>query len=311
MEWFKLLLLDEDDLNEQHPDSLQLKRARTLLQRAGKTAVSAVADYLRMLWAHTLNDIEKDLGEIAVEGLPFRVVLTVPAVWTTRAVSRMRRAAKEAGILKERLAGETTVHFVSEPEAAAIATFEDLKVRPNFREGDTFVVCDAGGGTVDLISYKVLQTDPLQLGECVEGSGQLCGAVFLDQDFEGLMKQLVGSAWDVPDDVIKRIVDEQWENGIKRGFEGRERKWKITLPIEYVDRGAPRYITLNRYAVPVEVKYNADVSFSGHVSKIFENVISKVRSLVNDQIEAVESQESQDPRLPKVIIDIYSASLSY
>lgn len=283
VEWFKLLLLDEDDLSAQHPDSLQLKRARSLLQRAGKTAVQAVADYLRMLWAHTLKDIEKDLGEVAAEGLPFCVVLTVPAVWTARAVGRMRQAASKAGILDGRLAGETALYFVSEPEAAAIATFDDLKVRPNFRQGDTFVVCDAGGGTVDLISYKVLKTDPLELGECVEGSGKLCGAVFLDQDFEGLMKQLVGSAWNVPDKVIKRIVDGQWENGIKRGFEGQERNWKITLPNECVARGAPPDITLNR----------------GHVSEIFENVISKVRSLVNDQVDAVAAKEG---RLPKAIV---------
>ncbi|KAF2267197.1 hypothetical protein CC78DRAFT_541863 [Lojkania enalia] len=283
VEWFKLLLLDENDLNEQHPDSQQIRRAKRLLQRAGKTAVRAVADYLQLLWHHTLRNIEKDLGEIAVEGLPFHVVLTVPAVWTARAVSRMRQAAKQAGILEERLAGETTLHFVSEPEAAAIATFDDLKVRPNFHRGDTFVVCDAGGGTVDLISYKVLQADPLQLGECVEGSGKLCGAVFLDQDFEGLMKQLVGAAWNVPDAVIKRIVDEQWENGIKRGFEGQDRNWKITLPIECVQQGAPHSITLNK----------------GHVREIFENVISKIRSLVNDQIDAVEEKER---RLPKAVV---------
>lgn len=245
-EWFKLLLLDEGDMDDQQRESPQIKRARFLLQKAGKSPVQAVADYLRLLWAHAIQNIEKDFGEATVEGLPFRVVLTVPAVWTQRAVNRMRQAAKDAGILWHRLAGETTLHFVSEPEAAALATFDDLKARPNFQKGDTFVVCDAGGGTVDLISYKVQQAKPMHLAECVEGSGKLCGAVFLDQDFEALMKQLVGDAWNVPDGVIKGMMNTQWENGIKRGFEGQDKTWKITLPYECVKRGAPPHIPLDK-----------------------------------------------------------------
>lgn len=39
--------------------------------------------------------------------------------------------------------------------------------------GDAFVVCDAGGGTVDLISYEVTERSPkLQLKELVPGKGK-------------------------------------------------------------------------------------------------------------------------------------------
>jgi len=41
-------------------------------------------------------------------------------------------------------------------------------------EGDAFVVCDASGGAVDLISYEVTGLTPnLQLKESVPGSGVL------------------------------------------------------------------------------------------------------------------------------------------
>ncbi|KAF1850457.1 uncharacterized protein K460DRAFT_422933 [Cucurbitaria berberidis CBS 394.84] len=268
-EWFKLLLLDEDDLTEEKKHSPQIKKARKCLQKAGKTPVQAVGDYLRLLWNHAISNIEKDFGPVVVEGLQFQVVCTVPAVWTTRAVDRMRQAAKDAGIISDRLAGQTTLRFISEPEAAALATLEDLKARPNFKKGDTFVVCDAGGGTVDLISYKVRETDPMVLAECVEGQGKLCGAVFLDQDFEALMKQLVGDAWNVQRSAIKDMMNAQWENGIKRGFEGQSKDWKIRLPYECIERGAPHIITLNQ----------------GHIREIFDNVISQIQELVNDQID--------------------------
>jgi hypothetical protein len=37
--------------------------------------------------------------------------------------------------------------------------------------GDAFVICDAGGGTVDLISYEVTALDPLELKELIPGTG--------------------------------------------------------------------------------------------------------------------------------------------
>jgi hypothetical protein len=38
--------------------------------------------------------------------------------------------------------------------------------------GDAFVLCDAGGGTVDLISYEITKKAPLELKELVPGKGQ-------------------------------------------------------------------------------------------------------------------------------------------
>jgi hypothetical protein len=246
-EWFKLLLLDEQDLAKEKQNCPQIQKARRLLKQAGKTPIQAVSDYLRLLWNHAIANIEKDFGSVVVEGLPFQVVCTVPAVWTTQAVSRMRQAAEDAGILAHRLAGETTLRFVSEPEAAALATFDDLKMRPNFRKGDTFVVCDAGGGTVDLISYKIVDTEPMILAECVEGKGKLCGAVFMDQDFEGLIKLLIGDeAWKAPTSAVKELLNSQWENGIKRGFDDQPKEWKVRLPYEFCDLGAPSIISLNQ-----------------------------------------------------------------
>lgn len=50
-------------------------------------------------------------------------------------------------------------HIISEPEAAAVYASDVLD--PHIIEaGDTFVLCDAGGGTVDLISYTVTALRP-------------------------------------------------------------------------------------------------------------------------------------------------------
>jgi len=69
----------------------------------------------------------------------------VPAVWSDAAKDATLTAAKLAGMGPELM-------MISEPEAAAVYTLQ--AIQPNYlKVGDNFVVVDAGGGTVDLISY--------------------------------------------------------------------------------------------------------------------------------------------------------------
>lgn len=69
-----------------------------------------------------------------------------------------------------KMAGLHPVSLIKEPEAAALYTLQSLKF--SLEEGNVFVICDAGGGTVDLISYQVEAVSPrLQLKELVSGKG--------------------------------------------------------------------------------------------------------------------------------------------
>lgn len=144
--WFKLLLLKEEDLDDDVKASEPLLRARKMLRENNKTAVDLVADYLRKLWQHTLQDIIDDRKEYIVDALRLHVVITVPAIWKGYARQAMETAARQAGILAPRSAGNTTLSFAPEPEAAALATLSEPGRR--YQENDVYVVCDAGGGTV-------------------------------------------------------------------------------------------------------------------------------------------------------------------
>lgn len=58
----------------------------------------------------------------------------------------MRQAAERASILDNRLAGATSLKFISEPEAAAISIlYSDFDDRPGVEKGTRFIVCDCGG----------------------------------------------------------------------------------------------------------------------------------------------------------------------
>lgn len=133
LKWFKLLLIDLNDLPHELRASPQIAEARKILEDNNKNAIEVVGDYLRNLWNHSIESISLSAGKKLVHLCKFHVVITLPAIWPAYAKARMRRAATDAGILKSRWAGETKLSFISEPEAAALATMRDLGNRPDIK----------------------------------------------------------------------------------------------------------------------------------------------------------------------------------
>ncbi|KAI0864076.1 hypothetical protein F4860DRAFT_511446 [Xylaria cubensis] len=281
IEWFKLLLLNDADLQKHMKDSSHLHDARQSLLKLGKTPVQLVGEYLRVLWGHVLEQISRAKGKDLINGMPFHVVLTVPAIWTDYARNRMHAAAGLAGIFEHRDAGKTTLSFVSEPEAAAIATMPELEDRADLQVGDSFVVVDAGGGTVDIISYKINTVQPLSVSECVEGEGALCGGTFLDKEFETFLKNAIGEAsWNkMNESDIRRMMNNEWEHGIKEAFNGEEDYYTVELP-------SRAQIAQFRFS-------------SKRVQPIFDKIISQTGALLEKQVTAVNAKTL---RLPKLVI---------
>ena len=95
-------------------------------------------------------------------------VLTVPAIWSDAAKKKTEDAAIKAG-----MGNEHGFEMLSEPESAAVYTLKNVDTtNSQIRVHDRIVVCDAGGGTVDLISYDIRSTTPtLSVMECATGSG--------------------------------------------------------------------------------------------------------------------------------------------
>ena len=61
------------------------------------------------------------------------------------------------------------LQIMSEPEAAATYVLKAIDPHGIGVVGDTFVLCDAGGGTVDLLSYTLSSLKPILVRElCAE-----------------------------------------------------------------------------------------------------------------------------------------------
>ncbi|KAI1194022.1 hypothetical protein F5X97DRAFT_336303 [Nemania serpens] len=277
IEWFKLLLLNDKDLQSHLQDSSHLSDAKKSLHKLGKTAVQLVGEYLKVLWSHTLKQIHDAKGQGLINGMPINVIITVPAIWTDYARDRMREAARLAGILDYRIAGKTTLSFISEPEAAAMATIPELGNRGDLQVGDSFIVVDAGGGTVDIISYKLSGLEPLSVSECVEGA--LCGGTFLDKEFEALLKNYIGkAAWDKMNCAdIRRLMNNEWEHGIKEAFNGEPDYYTVEIPSR---------------AQCVTLQLSSD-----ELQPVFNKIVSQIGGLVKKQITAIAIKTSRQPKL--------------
>lgn len=129
LRWFKLALVNPSNLDVGVRDSVQIRNARSALQDLGMSPVEAISTYMKHMWEHFIEKLKDEEGEETVDTSRFRVVFTIPAIWPNYARSLMEQAVKKAGIHKRRPAGKTEVEFVSEPEAAALATLSSIDAR--------------------------------------------------------------------------------------------------------------------------------------------------------------------------------------
>lgn len=271
MRYLKLRLDD----GQEYPPSVSRGTVDAQLTESGVTVEEAVSDFISALFRHAKEEMIERFGETMVSTTPIRVILTVPAVWSDAAKDATLRAAEKAGM-------GTNIRMISEPEAAANYAINAINSdRKILNASDSFIVLDGGGGTVDLISYKIVSLDPLRLQEAAPGIGALCGAAFLNLRFEDLIRTRLGAA---AFDRLRESLPMLWpaavkefENSVKRNFDPSKSKTKydkkkyfITFP------GAPNdpeagikdgYITIH----------------SAEVAEIFRPIIDSVIDLVERQ----------------------------
>ncbi|KAJ5603968.1 hypothetical protein N7537_006924 [Penicillium hordei] len=214
--WFKLLLLNNEDLQEGVKSSAFYLATKEKVQRENLKPVDLVADYLRFQWKHALEVIEKSRGDQFLPFLRFHIMITVPAIWKGYARQSMQEAAEKAGIMAPRDIGKTRLSFVLEPEAAAMATLTDPEHQSLVKSGKMWLILDAGGGTVE----------PYVVG------GALCGGVLIDECFQQLCKNRLGRRWShLSPNGIKEIMGDKWEKKYKREFVPKQSKEEYPVPI--------------------------------------------------------------------------------
>ncbi|KAG8669583.1 hypothetical protein FPOAC2_08917 [Fusarium poae] len=264
IEWFKL---DLDPDLQAMSQSLSSDGAR-----GGRNVDKLVTDFISQLGDHLLYTLREKLGDSIVNSTPLEFVVTVPAIWSDLAKDKTKKACQKASGLS---ASQQQVHLVSEPEAAAIYALHGLDPH-GLKVGDTIVVVDAGGGTVDLISYTITGLKPiLEVQEAAPGSGALCGSTFLNMRFAKYLRGKLGKEEGFDEEVMAEAM-EVFEKKVKRQFTlNTAPDETYNIPVAGLANNKTLGISRGRFALK-----------ASDLKTIFEPVVLEVIRLVKDQITA-------------------------
>lgn len=183
---------------------------------------TATIDYLRNINDATFNHIKNTYFNVDKEQI--RYILTVPAEWTENERTAMRVMAIRAGIIS-RDDHENRLLIINESYAATFYCEHEIAVKTKegpdrkqgwweflwakfyanhialyvFTEGYRYLVCDAGGGTVDLATYEstlpFTEEDNAKnvIGRCqlTTDSGKKCGSGYVDDRMESLLIEIL------------------------------------------------------------------------------------------------------------------------
>jgi hypothetical protein len=151
-------------------------------------------------------------------------------------------------------------------------------------------VCDAGGGTVDLISYEVESLKPFMISECSVGTADACGSVFLNRAFEDAVRKRLGK---YAEQVLKpRCLSEMlrhFDHFIKVEFKDDVEVINFAvpgapnIPEAYIEDG---FMSMTRYLRAIIL---ADYRRE-ELREIFIPQFQKILALINDQIQQVNSR---------------------
>lgn len=237
----------------------QTGEAAMILQELSLTArgparqpVNIVAYFLMNVKDHLIKNLDMRYGPDLWRTLPITLVVTVPAVWSDAAKDRTIQAIRKAGFNESKFPKLEKTMITTEPEAAAVYTIQSLRGSvqdEQFAIGDGFIVCDMGGGTVDLISYRVAGLEPTILEEATVGIGAQCGGSFVDRGFLRWLERRLGiddfvkiagsSSENIPRTLLSPKLSRMVQDFVleaKSGFFGTETNFlRLPKPLNSID----------------------------------------------------------------------------
>ncbi|KAJ5921154.1 Hsp70 family chaperone [Penicillium verhagenii] len=268
-EWFKLgLCNDFEERRARESELAKNYKSQTALPPVkGKECEGLVVDYLTGIKG-AVDEYFTATYDEEVTRCHREYIITVPALWDHAEQEKTRRCAEKAGMGKGH-----KLQIISEPEAACIYAIQSMLT---LNVNETFVICDAGGGTVDLASYTIsslnLQPFSCKLEGAAIGTGGLCGSSFLNRIFEEYLinKLKTYSGWN-----RSFMIDalKAFEERIKPNFTGESHVEHI-IRIQGLVRSDrhgvyPNFLTLTT----PELREN-----------VFDKVINIVQAHVSNQI---------------------------
>ncbi|KAK7535588.1 hypothetical protein IWX49DRAFT_602368 [Phyllosticta citricarpa] len=280
--WTKLLLDRSATLTDfDDPGLRNLMGTGMLRLPAEKSAKDVCQDYLTCLYHYTAETLSKKYSPEIYNITPVECWITVPAIWSDAAKDATRAAAVTAGFGSR---PSDSVNIITEPEAAALAALKPLLSPQSIdpvHPGETILVCDCGGGTVDITTYQIMECKPrLKFREVCVGTGGKLGSTYIDRNFNQFMIDTYGDAYTQispkkrgPGSAMMRSF-ETAKRTFGSGSHGRNEDRLIE--IEHVNMRTPSSWRFDEEEATLKLTYN-------DMKSLFDPVIDNILCLVTSQ----------------------------
>ncbi|KAF7955613.1 hypothetical protein EAE96_004539 [Botrytis aclada] len=242
-------------------------------------------DYLHSMYVEFAAYAKRKFGPDVFKMSPIDCWITFPAIWSDEAKHATLSAARRVGFATNPM---DQIHTIAEPEAAAVATLKELAAPETFnavQRGDNVLICDCGGGTVDVTTYTVTSVVPkLTFKELCIGTGGKCGSTYIDRHLHALLSDRFGNAFDSIPYSRKgpgSALMIKWEK-LKKSFGGNmENHGTFELGPLYLD-------------LPSSHQYDRDynVTFLSleNMESVFDPIVDRVIKLVQQQVDQAKQQ---------------------
>ena len=157
--------------------------------------VTAAIDYLHAIHEYICEQLVQNTPQATRE--QFRYVLTAPATWVSRDGAVLRAIAAKAGLIDLIHDPQERLIIMSEAHAASLFCEKEYCVTQSgegkLLKGHRYLVCDAGGGTVDLATHECTDVVDSKYEHCQLAleSGDMCGSTVLDDNMEYYLRDKV------------------------------------------------------------------------------------------------------------------------
>ncbi|KAG0363903.1 hypothetical protein BG005_003723 [Podila minutissima] len=260
---YKLLLFDQG--------------ARGRLEN-GLHLTDVFTQYIQSIHRHLMEEVNKS-QVLAAESVPIHYCITVPQSWTLPTRELILRCYVEAGVILQTPALNMTV--ITEAEAAATYCREKCEEFESLKDGEIFMICDAGGLTTNVTVFRV--DDGLGVRQFVRMSSshdEDCGSVMLDRNFKNLVMKKLENL-DIDAKPQRQKAFETLLEGfreIKAQFDGNSHDEIKHIPV-------PMGLDVKELDPPPSWLEEEYMSLKGQelCDLVFDPVIEKVQELINTQ----------------------------
>ncbi|KAI0704715.1 hypothetical protein C8Q76DRAFT_631269 [Earliella scabrosa] len=271
VEWFKLHLRPE------RLDSIEIQRSDLPPLPPGKDVVDVFADFLRYLYTCAQNYIRGthangDSLWISLEDR-IKIILSHPNGWEGLQQGKMRQAAVKGGLVPNTRSGHDRVHFVTEGEASLNFCVHSGLTTETLQEGQSVVIVDAGGGTVNISSYTFLSSSPVSVEEVTSPDCILQGSTRVNVRAEKFLRARLQDSPYGNDEDIKTMLEY---------FD------KATKPV-FKDEKEPSYIRFGAMSCndpKVNIKRGQLMLSGSEMSGFFSPSLSAIVSVIQKQRQA-------------------------